>query len=364
MRMFSAVVALVSLVATTFSSPTFDKFFSNKTLRVDYFHTGTKGQEYFSLDEAIEEGDWPGSRSNLIDTLNLGEFMARVFDAQTNELIFSRGFSSIFNEWQTTDEALRGIFRTFSESVRLPFPKRKIQFTIARRDKRMEFHELWAITIDPTDPMQVNRARNSFAFKVNRIMGDGATAGKVDIAILGDGYAKADMEKFRNDAKRFNDAMFRTYPFSERKSDFNVWTVEVESPGTGISIPDKNVWKNNMLGSQYSTFGTVRYVLTTHNKTLRDIASLAPYDFLCIIFNDTRYGGGGIYNLYATTYANEQTKGQEWQMEYVYVHEFADWAMNITARRFPITIFIRRASNPGSRTFRLSLIRTLSSGRT
>jgi len=63
-------------------------------------------------------------------------------------------------------------------------------------------------------------------------------------------------------------------------------------------------------------------VLTTDNKTLRDIAAAAPYDFICILVNDTRYGGGGIYNLYATTYTNEKVVGQEWQMDYVYVHEF------------------------------------------
>jgi len=319
---FFSVLTILLIVSSASSSPMYDRFFTNKTMRVDYFHTGTKGQETFSLDEVIEEGEWPGSKVNLIDTLNLGEFIARVFDVQTNMLIYSRGFSSIFNEWQTTDEALAGVFRTFSESVRLPFPKRKIQFTIARRDKRMEFHELWSSIIDPNDPMQVDKARNLLPFKVNRIMGNGNSSEKVDIVIVGDGYAKADMEKFRKDAKHFNDAMFNTQPFKSRKDDFNVWTIEAESEDSGIDIPDKNVWKNNILGTRYSTFGSARYVLTTSNKRLRNIAGLAPYDFICMLVNDSRYGGGGIYNLYATTYTNELVKGQEWQMDYVYVHEF------------------------------------------
>ena len=312
----------LAFLTTISSAQSYDRFFTTKTMRVDYFHTGTKGQETFSLDEVLEEGNWPGSKLNLIDTLNLGEFMVRVFDKQTNSLIYSRGFSSIFNEWQTTDEALAGVFRTFSESVRFPFPKHAIQFTIARRDKRMEFHELWAIMIDPNDPMQVNKEKKGYAFKVNRIMGGGDPAVKVDIVIIGDGYAKSDMEKFRKDAARFNETMFATQPFKSRKNDFNVWTVEAESGESGIDIPDKNVWKNNILGTRYSTFGLARYVLTTHNKTLRDIAALAPYDYICILVNDSRYGGGGIYNLYATTYTGETVKGQEWQMDYVYVHEF------------------------------------------
>lgn len=317
---FCFVVAV--LFTSSALSSTYDRFFTSNTMRVDYFHTGTKGQETFSLDEVIEEGEWPGSKINLIDTLNLDEFLVKVFDVQTNMLIFSQGFSSIFNEWQTTDEAAMGMFRTFSESARLPFPKGKIQFTISRRDRRMEFHELWSIVIDPHAPLQVNREKRPYQFKVNRIMGSGSPNQKVDIVIVGDGYTKAEMEKFRKDAQRFNESLFGTQPFKARKADFNVWTVEAESQDSGVDIPDAGVWKNNILGTRYSTFGLARYILTTHNKVLRDVAALAPYDFICILVNDTRYGGGGIYNLYATTYTKEQVKGQEWQMDYVYVHEF------------------------------------------
>ncbi len=323
MRTFFRLALLFGIIpCQLFAASTYDHFFTGKTMRVDYFHTGTKGQESFSLDEVIEEGEWPGSKVNLIDTLGFGEFAFRVFDAQTSALIYSRGFSSIFNEWQTTDEALRGMFRTFSETIRLPYPRNSVQLTVSRRDKRMEFHELWAVTIDPNDPMQVNKGRTSYSFKVDKVMNSGSPEEKVDILILGDGYSKSDMGKFRSDAKHFNDVMFAADPFKSRKNDFNVWAIEVESDESGIDVPDKNVWKKNMLGTRYSTFGLARYVLTTFNKTLRDVAAAAPYDFICILVNDTRYGGGGIYNLYAVTYTNEQTVSQQWQMDYVYVHEF------------------------------------------
>jgi hypothetical protein len=301
---------------------TYEKMFSGKTMRVDYYHTGTKGEETLSLDQVVVEGDWAGSRRNLIDTLNLGEFMLRLYDRGTNAVVYSRGFSSMFNEWQTTDEALAGVHRTFSESVRFPSPKREVQVTISRRDKKMVFHEVFSTAINPNDPTQVNTEKRPQPYKVTPIMKNGDPAEKVDIVILGDGYAKADMEKFRGDAKHFNDVMFGTRPFSDRKKDFNVWAVEVESGESGIDVPDRNVWKNNALGTMYNTFGSARYVLTTENKAVRDAAAAAPYDFVCILVNDTRYGGGGIFNLYATTYTREVVKGQEWQMDYVYVHEF------------------------------------------
>ncbi len=318
----AALFLVMSLIVAGGSAQQYSRYFGNKTMRVDYYHTGTKGEEYFSLDEVIEEGDWPGSTANLVDTLNLGEYMFRVFDAQSHQLIFSRGFSSIFNEWQTTNEALAGKYRTFSETVRFPFPKRAVQLSIHRRDKQMEYHEVWAISIDPADPLQVNKKPETYPFKVSRLMGTGSPSQRVDIVIVGDGYAKSDMEKFRKDARRFNDVMFSIEPFKSRKNDFNVWLVEAESEDSGIDIPDKETWRRNILGTRYSTFGVPRYVLTTENKTLRNVVAAAPYDFICILVNDTRYGGGGIYNLYATTYTGEQNKGQEWQMDYVYVHEF------------------------------------------
>ncbi len=257
-----------------------------------------------------------------MDPLNLGEFLVRVYDSATNVLVYSRGFSSIFQEWQTTDEAAAGVYRTFEETVRFPFPQRTVQVSISRRDKRMVFREIFSTTIDPADPTVVRKEKRPAPFAVKALMQNGPPAQKVDILILGDGYAMADLEKFRTDAAHFNDVMFSTRPFAQRKNDFNVWTVEVISDESGIDVPDKNVWKSNALGSMYNTFGSARYVLTTENRVLRDIAGTAPYDFLCILVNDTRYGGGGIFNLYATTYTREGVDNQKWQMDYVYVHEF------------------------------------------
>lgn len=323
--MRSLIVLVLMAVASDMyagDSPSFHKLFTDKTMRVDYFHTGTKGNEMFSLDQVYAEGIWPGSRVNLVDTLNLGEYIVRVYDQATSTLIYSRGFSSIFGEWQTTDEAASGVYRTFSETVRFPFPKRAVQVTLSRRDRKMMFHELFSMPIDPKASAAIDRQLKTRPYKVAALMENGASSDKVDIVILGDGYSKADMEKFRRDAKHFNDVMFGTEPFKSRKEQFNVWTIEVESPEPGIDVPDKDIWKGNALGTRYNTFGTPRYVLTTDNKSVRDIASLAPYDYICILVNDTRYGGGGIYNLYATTYTNETIDGYQWQMDYMYVHEF------------------------------------------
>ncbi len=302
-------------------SQSFNQFFLDKTMRVDYYHTGTKGTEIFALDKVYDEGIWSGSKSQLLDNLNYGEYMLRVFDVQSGAPVYSHGYSSMFNEWHSTDEALAGTMKTFHETVRIPFPKNKVQMTISRRDKQMIFHELFSAVIDPNNSSVVNTQKRTSQFKSSKILDNGAPDKKVDLLILGDGYAKADMQKFRDDAKHYTEVFFGTSPYKERKKDFNVWTIEVESKESGIDKPGKNEWKENALGTMYDTFGSARYVLTEENRTLRDIAGQVPYDAIAILVNDNRYGGGGIYNLYTTCFTQSDAKGKEWQMDYVFVHE-------------------------------------------
>ena len=51
----------------------FDTFFVDRTMRVDYFHTGGLGTEVFAQDQIVSDGDWAGSTTRLIDDLNLGK---------------------------------------------------------------------------------------------------------------------------------------------------------------------------------------------------------------------------------------------------------------------------------------------------
>ena len=321
-RFFSLQVCLILACLVAVQAQSFDRFFLDKTMRVDYYHTGSKGTELISLDQVYEEGQWPGGKVNLLDTLNLGEYLVRAYDVATASMIFSRGYSSMFNEWQSTDEANDGIYRTFHETVRFPYPRQSVQVTISRRDRQMILHEVFSTVIDPNSPKDVHREKRVAEFKVDQLVNNGPPEKKVDLVIVGDGYAKKDMDKFRKDAKHFTDVLFGTSPFKERQKDFNVWLIEVESKESGIDKPDKNEWKNNELGTKYNTFNTPRYVLTEENRRLRDILAAVPYDFIHILCNDNRYGGGGIYNLYATCFTKTDKEGMEWQMDYVYVHEF------------------------------------------
>ena len=319
--LFVLAVVSIAFAAPLCAQDAFTASFMDETLRFDIVHTGTKGAEQISLDKLCTEGAWPGSLTGLIDSLNLGEYQCRLIDAEKDRLIYSRGFSTIFNEWQTTDEAAHGAQRAFHESVRFPLPLKKARLELYRRNKHMEFGKIFTTVIDPAS-VDIIRDTKMPNVPVTQILHSGAPHEKVDIVLLGDGYTKKDMKKFLADARHYTDQLFSTQPFRSRKNDFNIWAVSVPSDESGIDQPDKNIWKRTALGTSYNTFGSARYVLTMNNDAVRQYAALAPYDFVIVLVNTPRYGGGGIFQLYATCFTGGETRETAWHSDYVFVHEF------------------------------------------
>ena len=90
---------------TGVTSPGFEEWSDGATLRLDYHHSGLANEEAFALDLLRREGPWPGSRTHLVDPLNLGPYRFEVRDQASQRVLFAQGFSSIFSEWVTTSEA-------------------------------------------------------------------------------------------------------------------------------------------------------------------------------------------------------------------------------------------------------------------
>ncbi len=285
-----------------------------RTMRVDYYHTGDAAEERFSLDSVAIEGEWPGRLDRLVDDTNLGKYLFEVRDRKTNRILYSRGFASIYGEWETTDEA-KETHRTFSESVRFPAPDAPVQLVLKKRDAQNAFREVWSVIIDPAS-QTVDHSAPPAGAHVWAVMQNGPPSDKVDLLLMGDGYTAAEMEKWHSDARRLTEILFSQPPFRERRSAFNVWAVDTPADESGVSRPSDGVWRKSPLGASYDAFGSERYVLSFDNKRIRQIASAAPYEFIEIVVNDRKYGGGGIFNLYATVSADNAST------PYVFVHEF------------------------------------------
>jgi len=286
-----------------------------QTMRLDYYHTGDASQEIFSVDRVvIEPLPWPGHPSQALDTSNLGKYFFEVRDAKTKQLLFSRGFASIYGEWETTDEA-KSIKRTFQESLRFPAPAAPVTITLKKRDAKNVFIDIWTTTIDPTDQF-IDRSKQVSPARLITIQKAGEPENKVDFLILGDGYTAAEAKKFEADARRMTEVLFATSPFKENRRNFNVWALCPPAAESGISRPSTGIYRDSPVGATYDAFGSERYVLTFDNRALRRAAQFAPYEFIEVLVNGRTYGGGGIFNLYSTVAADNAFGN------YVFVHEF------------------------------------------
>jgi len=289
--------------------------FAVETMRVDYYHTGDATQEVFSLDRVvIEPLPWPGNPKQAIDTSNLGKYFFEVRDAKTKQLLYSRGFASIYGEWETTDEA-KSIKRTFQESLRFPAPAAPVSIVLKKRDAKNAWIDIWTTSIDPADQF-VDRSKPVAPAPVLAIQKTGDSETKVDFLILGDGYTAAEAKKFEADARRLTEELFATSPFKENRRNFNVWAMAPPAAESGISRPSTGIHRDSPIGATYDAFGSERYVLTFDNQKLRRAAQFAPYEFIEVLVNGRTYGGGGIFNLYSTVASDNAFSN------YVFVHEF------------------------------------------
>jgi hypothetical protein len=276
----------------------FDSSFYNKALRIDYYHSGNYQSEHYFLDEAKIEPYWAGSLTNLIDTFFYGKYFFKVFDLETDSLIYSRGYSTLFGEWQTTDEA-KETERSFTETVVLPLPRKDAKITFYSRDKKGKFQEKFIYTY-LTGNYFVSPERQ-LEFPSFDVWIGNKPEKSVDIVILPDGYTVSEMGKFIGDCNRFADLLFSFQPYQSHKDRFSIRGVLAPSIESGNDIPADTVWKKTILNTSFYTFDSERYCMTYDNKSVRDLAANAPYDQIYILVNSEKYGGGAIYNYYSVS---------------------------------------------------------------
>ena len=184
------LIVILSLVVTAQAA-------AQSTMRLDYYHTGNASLEMFSVDRVVVEPlQWPGNPQKNIDETNLGKYFFEVRDRANNRLLYSRGFASIYGEWETTDEA-KNVNRTFHESLRFPAPQAPVQIVLKKRDANNAFREMWSTIVDPKD-MFVDTSKPASPGPADRDSKERRSCDKVDFLIIGDGYTAAERGKFES----------------------------------------------------------------------------------------------------------------------------------------------------------------------
>lgn len=302
----SVIIAILILSSGMLSA-------QDKTLRLDYVFSGTDKQQQIALDEMSCFDGWAGRRNNMDVVPVRGNGQISMHDAVTGKCLYRQSFSTLFQEWQTTEEATR-LRKSFENVFLLPMPESK---AIVRVELYGFKGGVVADIEHEADPSDILIRRIEPTPPTHRYIGEsGHPSERIDVAIVAEGYTVAETELFYSDAEKAVSAILSHAPFDRYKDRFNFVAVALESEDSGVSVPLEGDWKRTALSSHFSTFYSDRYLTTLRLKQMHDKLCGVPYEHIVILANTETYGGGGIFNSYTLTTAHHKS------FEPVVVHEF------------------------------------------
>ncbi|MCH5176697.1 MAG: peptidase M64 [Prevotellaceae bacterium] len=312
-RRFIYIFSLLCTLHIGVKAQQFDDYFDGRTLRLDYIFGGDSVNQLIFFEQAYVMPEWAGRKDRLAEKFLNGNGQITVREHGTDHVIYVNTFSTLFQEWQSTDEA-KMVRKAFESSYLVPFPKHPIDVTVTLTDVHQQVSAELTHTINPADILIRPIGENGIPFQY--ILRSGDITSCVDIAIIAEGYTAAETDKFYNDCQRAVDAIFSHEPFASLKNRFNVIGVAAPSTDSGPCIPHSNQWKRSAVNSHYDTFYTDRYLTTSSMHRVYDVLSGVPFEHIIVLVNSDTYGGGGIYNQITLSTSDHPT------FKPVLVHEF------------------------------------------
>ena len=287
------LLSLALLAATGLSARVFDTCFEDATLRLDYVFCGDNAHQAIYFQRAARTSEWAGRRNNLSEPLLEGNGQIRVLDPETGECLYANSFSTLFQEWQVTEEATR-VQRAFENCFQVPFPKRPVDIEIYLLDTHRKVSSRLRHRIDPADILIRKAADNGLSSAV--VWQGGPVDEVIDIVVVSEGYDASGKAKFYGDAERVARALFGHEPFKSLRNRFSVRAVFAPSADSGVSVPRKGDWRRTVADSHFDTFYTQRYLTTSSMQKVYDLIGTVPFEHIVVLVNTPIYGGGGIYN--------------------------------------------------------------------
>lgn len=317
---FCIIAIMVWGSAITTDAQTFDEHFTDSTLRLDYVLAGNNREQHIYYSKASKTAGWAGRKSRLTEMPLRGNGQITVSDHATGQQLFVTTFSTLFQEWQATEEATR-VSRAFNTSFNVPMPQRSVDIKVTLTDFHNKVVGQLLHTLDPADilirKIQKPKTPMHYVWKGKKLTdGNPDITGCIDLAIVAEGYTHDETGKFYADCQRVVDALFAHEPFTSMKQRFNVVAVAAESAASGPSIPHLGLWRPTPAGIHYDTFYTERYLMASDMHRLYDVLDGIPFEHIIVLVNSATYGGGGIYNQITVSTSDHATFKQ------VLVHEF------------------------------------------
>ena len=311
-RLFALLICVFSVHCI--HAQNFNDYFVDKTLRIDYIFTGDDAHQHIYLDELSQLPSWAGRRHNLSELPLSGNGQLVMRDVESGECIYKTSFSSLFQEWLSTDEA-QEVQKSFENTFLLPYPQRPAEIEIVLLDMNQKVIASMKHIARPDDILIHKKGYSNITPHIY-MQQNGKEEMCIDVAILAEGYRADEMELFYKDAQIACESLFAHEPFGSMKEKFNIVAVASPSVDSGVSVPGKGIWKHTAFSSHFNTFYSPRYLTTPRVKAVHDVLAGIPYEHIIILANTEEYGGGGIYNSYTLTTAHHP------KFRPVVVHEF------------------------------------------
>ena len=265
----------------------FDDWFTGATLRVDCLREGSAMGDEVSVERWVSRpGEWFGSRTQMIDPFDNGDYRVEMRDAATGRLLYSRGYSNLFREYKDTPEG-RIFKKSFEETLLLPMPKNKVMIALQKRDRKLQLFDQKVVPFDPAKDLSAVSGASVAGAVPYEIHGDPAV--KFDVAFVMQGFDD-DTLYYQNVCRRMAEGLFKNDPFRSHRNDFNLYFIRGDA------------------GVEYNTLGSDRYAMTLKVRQLHDVLYDTPADHIIIVINNKKYGGGAIYNFYSVTSLDEQAE--------------------------------------------------------
>ena len=310
-RFLLAIVAIA--LSSTLSARDFHDNFKDGTLRIDYTFMGNANEQYVALRDMSYTDNWYGRRINLKSVPLKGNGDLTLRDSQSGEVIYMTSFSSLFQEWITTPEALE-VSKSFEFTLLVPMPLKPATATLVLRDNTGK-ESVHTYTINPDDVLIRNRSKQQpLPYKYIHKGGDSKEC--IDVVILAEGYKAEEMDTFMADALLTKKEILSYEPFRSHSEKFNFIAVTSPSLDSNVSVPQAGDWRQTAVSSNFMTFYMPRYLTSGNVYDMYDLVTNIPCEHLIILANTGNYGGGGIYNSYTLTTAHHK------DFRPVVVHEF------------------------------------------
>ena len=271
------IVMVLLVLSMRVCGQDFDRWFTGGTLRIDCLREGSAlGDTVWVERWMVRGGEWFGSRTQLLDPFDNGDYRIVLRDAATGRELYSRGYSNLFREYKDTPEG-RTVAARFEETLLVPMPRGAVVVALQRRDGDMRLVDQTAVLFDP--------ARFGAAGGRRPVAGGRwpESSRKMDVAFVMQGFDGVDEETYGAVCRRMEGVLVGKEPFRSHRDDFSVHFVRGDA------------------GVEYNTFGADRYAMTFKVWQLHDLLDTTPCDHIIIVVNNEKYGGGAIYNFYSVS---------------------------------------------------------------